>query len=437
VLLLLALPAWRWLEAGAAIASGYSAKQLCSGVFVAGLPESYVLEKDINRRMAMLGPALPLLDVQLDQPSGSTRASLLGVVAHAVYWPGLGCVLNPEILPPQAGPGSTSAAREPAVALTGEEKIADVLEQAFVEPGQGQGQGQRETLAVVVMRNGYIVAEHYRDPVTPLTPMQGWSMNKSLLATWVGMQVQREELSLRQPVREVLESGEDELAQQVNPELRLDHLLHMESGLDFRETYTPGDDATHMLYSSAPMWRASLQRGQTYPPGIHFSYSSGDTNTAAFIWQLSLGELDYASWLQRNFYGQLGIRSAVSEPDATGYQVGSSYTYMTARDWARVGQLWLDAWHGRSELLGSEWQRAATTPRASSTTGNYGRGFWLNAQGKDFPDLPRNMFYAGGNSGQYVVVLPEQELVVVRLGLTDTGTSTGLDELLRGVLDAI
>ena len=170
--------------------------------------------------------------------------------------------------------------------------------------------------------------------------------------------------------------------------LRLDHLLHMESGLEFEETYWPGDDVTRMLYSGVPMWQVPAGQQQAYPPGTHFSYSSGDTNLAAYLWQTSLGDLDYATWLQRNFYRPLGIRRAVSEPDAAGVQVGSSYTYMTAREWARVGQLWLDAWHGRSELLSQAWQRAATEPRASAAQGEYGRGFWLNRRGEDFPGLP-------------------------------------------------
>jgi len=118
-------------------------------------------------------------------------------------------------------------------------------------------------------------------------------------------------------------------------------------------------------------------------------------------------------------------------------QVGSSYAYMTARDWARVGQFWLDAWHGRSELLSSDWLRASTLPRPSASQGEYGRGFWLNAQGLAFPRLPRDLFYASGHNGQSVVVFPEEEIVVVRLGLSSSERVVGLNDLLEGVFTVL
>ena len=207
----------------------------------------------------------------------------------------------------------------------------------------------------------------------------------------------------------------------------------MESGFAFEETYLPGDDATRMLYRSPEMWRVAPGNGHAHAPGEHFSYSSGDTNLASWLWQRSL-DRPYTAWLRQEFTRPLGLSRLTSEHDASGVQVGSSYTYMTARDWLKVGEFWLDAWHGRSPLLSRAWMREATRPRASAVHGNYGRGFWLNAKGMDFPALPRNLFYASGHSGQFVVVFPDQEIVVVRLGLTPTGTSTGLAALLEGVL---
>jgi len=70
------------------------------------------------------------------------------------------------------------------------------------------------------------------------------------------------------------------------------------------------------------------------------------------------------------------------------------------------------------------------SPRASDPQGSYGRGFWLNTGGGDFPGLPDKLFYAGGNAGQYVVVIPEWETVVVRLGLSDPGVDTGMQDFL-------
>jgi len=155
------------------------------------------------------------------------------------------------------------------------------------------------------------------------------------------------------------------------------------------------------------------------------------------LWQNSLAGEPYYRWLETNFNRPLGLASVTAEPDTSGTQVGSSYTYMTARDWLRVGQFWLDAWHDRTDLLPPGWQREATRPSASNHQGNYGLSFWLNTQGTQFPSLPKTMFNAGGNSGQRVMVFPDQELVIVRLGLTQSGVDQGVELFSRQVLDIL
>jgi CubicO group peptidase (beta-lactamase class C family) len=127
----------------------------------------------------------------------------------------------------------------------------------------------------------------------------------------------------------------------------------------------------------------------------------------------------------------------VLEPDASGVQVGSSYAYLTPRDWARMGQLWLDAWHGRSEVISQAWQRLAVTPGTAKGGEIYGLGFWLNTDHRAFPSSPENTFHAGGNSGQFVVVIPDKELVVVRLGLTLNESRADMNALLADVLAAL
>jgi CubicO group peptidase (beta-lactamase class C family) len=151
---------------------------------------------------------------------------------------------------------------------------------------------------------------------------------------------------------------------------------------------------------------------------------------ASHVWQQSL-EQPYAEWLETRFRAPLGLQTLVAESDISGVQVGSSYAYLPARDWAKVGGLWLDAWHGRSGLLPQGWMTSSVQPRASDRRGRYGRGFWLNTAGVNFPALPESLFYASGNAGQYLVVVPEWELVVVRLGLTSPKARSGVQQLLR------
>lgn len=294
----------------------------------------------------------------------------------------------------------------------------------------------RNTLAVVVMHQGKLVAERYQAPVTDMTPMQGWSMNKSLMATFIGRQIDSGRMSLDDSVSEALrQTGfSDKNLDRIDHQLSLRHLLSMSSGLDFSERYFPGDDVTAMLYRHAAMGYSAPLKGHLYQPGEQFSYSSGDINTASLMWHQSLQGQRYTDWLSDTFVAPLGFQEIVLEPDASGVQVGSSYAYLTARDWALMGQLWLDAWHGRSGLISQTWQKLAVTPGTANQGEIYGLGFWLNTQQRRFPDAPESTFHAGGNSGQFVVVIPERELVIVRLGLTLDESQAKMNELLGAIL---
>lgn len=404
------------------VATGYSAKQMCSGVFVAGLPQEFLRERDIAPTMAMLGPLRGLLRVRARPGEGDAVASLFGARARAVHRAGQGCSLHldgrgdPPLPPPAVA--STVARVPPA--------LSAAVERAFSEP-EGGG---RNTLALLVSQGGELLLERYAPPVTAATRLQGWSMNKSLMVTWIHLQVRRGGLDPSQPVAALL-AGE-EAAAALEPSLTLSHLTQMESGLDFVEMYGPGSDVTRMLYRSEAMWQVPAARPQEHPPGSHFAYSSGDTVLASYLWQRSL-DVPYAAWIERHFATPLGIESLVAEADASGVQVGSSFSYMSARDWLRAGQLWLDAWHGRSPLVERDWMRDAVSPRPSDERGRYGRGFWLNTGGVSFHGVPESLFYASGHNGQYVIVVPEWELVVVRLGLTHGGTGSGVGEFLRAL----
>jgi CubicO group peptidase (beta-lactamase class C family) len=404
------------------VAVGYSAKQLCSGTFVAGLPVTFIESTDVRTALAVTGPLLDYLQLDIDLGSGLVDARLLGVSARAVHQYGRGCSLGVD------GPGDPPM---PA-AVAGEfgpgvpSRFEMAVDAAFEEPTGGG----RNTLALLVAVDGELVVERYAAPVDVNTRMQGWSMNKSLMATWVGMQAGYGALVPASTVASSID--EATVAASIDARLTLLHLLQMESGLDFVEIYGPGSDVTRMLYGSEAMWTVPVGADQAYPPGSHFSYSSGDTVLATYLWQRSLGE-PYEQWVEREFKTPLGISSLVAEADASGVQVGSSYAYMTGRDWLRAGQLWLDAWHGRSELLSREWLRESVLPRPSDPRGRYGRGFWLNTDGVAFSGLPASLFFARGHSGQLVIVVPEWELVLVRLALSESGAGSGVAELLERI----
>ena len=436
-----------------AIGAGYAAKQICSGVFVAQLPEQFVVETDILPRLATVGPLAQLLDYELDTNNRQVVAHMLGQTVTARYRPRRGCTLGeageaqlfpfseavPEAVP-EAGNelgAATVASAQPTLTSQGWESVAleSALDAAFAEPLE-RG---RNTLAAIVMHRGQIVAERYEGPVTAETPMQGWSMNKSLMATFIGRQIDQGHLQLSDSVVTALQtaSAGGATVAKVNPDLTLGHLLSMTTGFDFSERYFPGDDVTDMLYRQPEMWRSAPNTGHAFPPGEQWAYSSGDINTASLMWQQSLKGEPYPDWIHNQFSHSLSLDQIVLEPDASGVQVGSSYAYLTPRDWARMGQLWLDAWHGRSEVISAAWQRLAVSPGTAKGGEIYGLGFWLNTDHRAFPRAPENTFHAGGNSGQFVVVIPERELVVVRLGLTLNESRADMDALLADVLGAL
>jgi CubicO group peptidase (beta-lactamase class C family) len=436
------------VQAGA-IGAGYAAKQICSGVLVAQLPEQFVVETDVLPRLATVGPLAQLLDYELDINKRQVTAHMLGQTVTARHRPRYGCTLGEAgeapLFPflntaPEMGNelgAATVGSAQPTLTSQGGKSAAleSALDAAFAEPLE-RG---RNTLAVIVMHRGQIVAERYGSPVTPETPMQGWSMNKSLMATFVGRQINQGHLQLSDAVVTALQAagaGGATVAK-VNPDLTLRHLLSMTTGFDFSERYFPGDDVTDMLYRQAGMWRSAPNTGHAFPPGEQWAYSSGDINTASLMWQQSLQGEPYPDWIRTHFSQPLALTEIVLEPDASGVQVGSSYAYLTPRDWARMGQLWLDAWHGRSEVISREWQRLAVTPGTAKGGEIYGLGFWLNTGHRAFPSAPENTFHAGGNSGQFVVVMPERELVVVRLGLTLNESRADMDVLLADVLAAL
>lgn len=411
---------------------GYSAKQLCSGFFVAGMEAELVAQRDILPRLAVLGPLRGQLRLDIDREAGLATVGLLGVDATAVHQPERGCTLH------ASGPGVSPLAPAPAAPNVGvPEELASAFAAAFVEPQAPAGvdvQSGRNTLAVLLAVGGELVAERYAPVVTPQTRLQSWSMNKSLMATWIGMQADRGLLDPTASAYSLIDERGQGLS--LDPTLTLLHLLQMESGLDFDETYGPGGDVTRMLYQTPTMWLEPARSGQQFAPGTHFSYSSGDTVFASYLWGQSLGR-PYHDWIDTEFSAPLGLRSLIAEADVAGTQVGSSYVYMTAQDWLRVGQFWLDAYHGRAPLLSRDWLRDSVRPRPSDPEGRYGRGFWLNTGGGAFPNMPEELFYASGNSGQFVVVIPQWELVLVRLGLTTDGVSSGTGALLNSLVETL
>lgn len=271
---------------------------------------------------------------------------------------------------------------------------------------------------MVVAHQGRIIGEHYADGFTRDTPLLGWSMSKSVANAAVGRLVERGDLSIEDD--HLLERWTDE-----RRTISIDQLLHMSSGLEFEEIYDVGTTATQMLFTPGSTARLAADQPLIHDPGTFWSYSSGTSNILCEVARVA-GGFDGPEMMDELIFGPLGMTSAVMEPDNSGLPVCSSFTYATARDWARFGLLYAQGgvWNGE-QLLPPGWVDYTTTPVTLNNDLPYGAHWWLNA-GEDgerrMPSVPSDAFWASGNEGQQVVVIPSEELVVVRLGCRSVTT---------------
>ncbi|MEK7744660.1 MAG: serine hydrolase, partial [Elusimicrobiota bacterium] len=350
----------------------------------------------------------------------------------AVFRPGYGATLCLGRTFPQAPPRTSveaSAPPEPDLSWPrGNALIPEpgprwraVLERAFSEPDPRK---LRRTRAIVIVKDGRLLAERYAPGFGAAMPLCGWSMTKSALNALVGLSAGAGRLSLDKTklLPEWSSPGDP------RGEIRLEDLLRMRSGLEFAEIYSdPLRDVTQMLFARPSAWAFAADKPLEHPAGTAWSYSSGTTN---ILWRvlrraLEEGGEDALSFPQRALFGPLGMRSAVLEPDAGGDFVFSSFLYASARDWARFGLLYAQdgVWEGRL-LLPEGWVRESRTPTPQSPEGRYGAHWWLKIP-KEFGGesaaagrVPKDALFALGHEGQTLAVIPSLGLVAVRMGLS-------------------
>ena len=427
------------------VGTGYAAKVLCSGVFVAGRPPEAVLAEDLDW-FWWVRP-------RVDRAQRTASSDLLGLArSTAVYRDGLGCALavgeSSESLRAQGfdpGPASDRS----GIPWPEGDRVADAtppgvdraaldaaVDGAFGEPDP---EVHRRTRAVIVLKSGHLVAERYAPGFDQKTPLLGWSMTKSVIATLVGIQALRGRLDPDGRAGVPAWNGDERAA------ITLDQLLRMESGLAFKERNGAFGDSAAMLFRSRSAAAYAAGSRLAHAPGSVWSYSSGTSNLLAGILRASIpGDAGvYHRFPREALFDRIGMRSAVLETDAAGTFVGSSFCYATARDWARFGLLHAQdgVWQGE-RLLPEGWVDRIRRPTPASPRGSYGAHWWLNAgtpgapDDRPYPSLPTNLFYAAGYEGQYVVVLPSQDLVVVRLGQSEPEQAFDLEGFLNAVLAA-
>jgi CubicO group peptidase (beta-lactamase class C family) len=426
------------------IISGYAAKNLASAVYVQHRNPNDVIREDLGDF------PLSLASCTVDKKDSSVTASVFGFAKHkAIYRKGIGCTLindfsEQEIRSQHFDLPSSSNINRDSVPWPQGNKITDSVP-AFVNKellGHAIHDAMSETFeeknpftrAVIVIYDGKIVAEQYAPGFDRNTVMLGWSVSKSLTGALIGVLVKQGKLNpdAPAPVPEWKNTDKEKIT--------LKQLLQQTTGLDFREIYTGPSEVTNMLFRHGDMAAFTANLPQKNAPGTVFNYSSGNSNILSRIIRQTVGEKDYAAFPYQSLFHKCDIYSMLLEPDASGTYIGSSYSYGTARDFARFGLLYYynGMWNSE-QILPDGWVHATIQPSAADTRKHYGYQFWLNGYDKNdpakrwYPDVPADMFFADGFGGQDIYIIPSKKLVIARFGLHNIDENKFLKEVIDSI----
>ncbi len=413
------------------VATGFVANVLCSETFVSGQDPDRIFSETTD---AMPGAGLIkwALGYTVDRTRRDVTVTLLGLGrSHAVYRDGLGCHLDhgsavakasapsadvkpaQALLPDIAGPSLVTPANP---------ELAAALDRAFAEPDQPPF---RHTRAVVVLRDGHVVAERYAEGYGIDTPILGFSATKSVISALTGILVRKGALTLDQPAPvEAWQSASD-----VRHAITIDQLLRHTAGLALGSSLQASlgaalEPVNRMKFMESDMAAYAESAELETTPGSAWNYSDGNTIILSHLIRNATGgrASDVLRFARQELFGPLGMHHVTLEFDASGNPEGSSQMLATARDWARFGMLYLnDGVAGDKRILPEGWVKYSASPTANAWVG-YGAGFWTNlgdsfgARYRIEHGWPRDAFFAKGTIGQYVIVIPSERLVIVRLG---------------------
>ena len=417
------------------IITGYSAKYLCSAVFISHRDPQKVEALDLHFSF------IRYVSNTVDYKGKSVTSSFLWGKSKAIFREGFGSVLvkdssetvlrskkfpmqvkqkfNPDTIPWPMGnivPDVNTGIDRKA--------LAGISRKLMVERGYGGN-----AFAFMVIHKGVPVAEQYQPEFGPKTRFLSWSMAKSFTGALVGIMVKNGLLSPDQKM------NIPEWRSDLRAGITLRNLLQMESGLAWNEEYGNRSDVTVMLHEYADFGSFALNKKPEHPPGSFWYYSSGTPNIVTRIMRNTIhADSVYYSFPQTALFDKIGIYDAIFETDESGTFAGSSYLYATLRDYGRFGLLYLrDGVFNGERILPEGWVNFSTTPSPHSK-GSYGAYFWLNRDRKS-NSIPADMYYANGHDGQRIFIIPSRDLVIVVVGYSP-GTSGKMNfgQLIRDIL---
>jgi len=406
------------------------AKILCSALFITGRDLATASDEDgffVSPRAERRAVTKTVVDpqvraVHLTLPDGVTRSAVVagdqGCVtlprgAKSVFFTPIkvrSVLPDPTTQPWPMGDQLPAAPLPPEVAA---EKVADALRAAFDPP-------EALTAAFVVAYKGHIIAERYQSGLDHTTRLPGWSMGKSLTATLIGQLIHEGVYDLWAPAPVPAWQQPDD----VRRTIRIADLLRMSSGLRFLAAQDPDYDPSrgypdhYYVYTGAiDAFEWAITRPPQWQPNTVGRYRNSDPLVLGYlIKQAALARKEeYLSLPQRRLFDKIGIRRMVLETDPYGNFLLQGYELGSARDWLRLGLLYLQdgVWNGE-RLLPPGWVDFVRTPAPAWSRPVYGGMFWLNRT-HNWP-VPEDAYYMAGAGGQYTIIIPTHDLVVVRLG---------------------
>ena len=412
-------------------ASGF-AKTMCSAVFVTGLDIDFARENvgyftaPYEMRAALGKPVVDRAakTVSVAVPGGPTRvAQYLGDQGCVTLPVGARSVSFTPVSVPSSLPDANTTPwpmgdRLPEDALPRgvDAGLLKAAADAAFEPAQSL------TAAFVVTWKGRVVAERYGPGIGADTPLESWSMGKSLTATLMGILIRQGVYRLDQPAP----IPEWQMPGDPRQQIRIQDLLHMSSGLRIKAPYDPDfdpkgayPDHLYLYTGSVDSFHYAATRPPQWPPNTVGRYRNTDPVLINYLTRLAVekrGE-QYLSFPRRALFDKIGIRHFVMETDPFGNFLTQGYEFGSARDWARLGNLYLQdgVWNGERILPEGYTAFVSMLAPAWAADDNpvYGGFFWINGD-HEFPVDPE-AYYMSGAGGQTVMIIPSHDLVVVRL----------------------
>ncbi len=427
------------------LAAGYKAAFTCSATFNAGRPPEQIARDELDRIYGDFVEAMAALPEAIidEKTKTATVAFADDLPPRAARWrPHLGCAQLPagaraaaDFPLPGVSPRTQPAGAPLEVALSNDPGIAAIVDAAFDAKTYGEGS---DTTAILIMREGKIIAEKYREGFDAGTPQRTWSVAKSIAATVLGAAVREGLIAVEAPARLAAWSAPGD----PRGAITLENLLHMASGLT---QLTPGNRTDAVYFGGGRVVDHAITNRLVASPGARWRYANNDTMAAMRALREAIADDDaYWRFPFENVLHPIGMRNTFLETDWNGDFVMSSQVWTTARDLARLGLLHLNdgVWEG-VRILPEGWTSYVATPAPAQPprreTGparpGYGAQWWLYGEAHA---MPQGTYAARGNRGQYLFIIPARNILVIRRGFDGRpGEYFDVDQFVRDVLAAL